>query len=177
MLRGTNPQREFLFKVNMGKTFVNVTNWARFVHYAGPVEGLRTLEPTDLAFEKQILLNIKNLALSQLSSYPNSLKEDIETLSKLKRGQIVLSESDAQLIDIRLNEKKIFHHVVGIVTKFIAMLDLSSKEVLQLMASDSDVKEYQEYVQRAILMNILAQGRKEAEEDNKENYSTNAPLK
>jgi len=91
MLKGKNLQREFIFKLNMCKTFIHMTNWARFVHYAGPVEDLRTLTPTDLAFEKQILLNIKNLALSVLSSYPNSLKEDIETLYQLKRGQIVLS--------------------------------------------------------------------------------------
>jgi hypothetical protein len=139
MLKGKNLSREFIFKLNMCKTFIHMTNWARFVHYAGPVDNLRTLAPTDLAFEKQILLNIKNLALTQLSSYPNSLKEDLETLSHLKRGQIVLSSTVEQLINIRLNEKKIFHHVVGIITKFVAMMDMSSKEVLQLMASDSDV--------------------------------------
>ena len=49
------------------------------------------------------------------------------------------------------------------------MMDLSSQEVLQLMARDKDVQEYQEYVHKVIFLNVLAKGRKEAEEDNKEN--------
>ena len=91
MLKGKNLQREFIFKLNMCKTFIHMTNWARFVHYTGPVEGLRTLTTTDIALEKQVLLNIKGLAESELSGYPHSLEEDIETLYNLQCGQITLS--------------------------------------------------------------------------------------
>ena len=39
----------------MVETFIEIINWSRFVHYAGPKENLNQLTPNDVEYEKDLL--------------------------------------------------------------------------------------------------------------------------
>ena len=43
-----NNFASFLLKINMCQTFIQLTNWTRFVHFNGSVDDLKHITPNDL---------------------------------------------------------------------------------------------------------------------------------